>query len=161
MNVLNSYFWTATGVIYFLAVVLCIARKARGPKPTPPEVLEYEAWVRDQLTELYRERAERVEAAFAPRRLLTSVAAENMHRFAQWIQILPKGEVRVGDRAFHASEPFQAIARDDSNTDRAVVSAHGDGRLCIICDRVSYQAIWTGTEWRVEEIQSRQLEIGT
>lgn len=67
MNALNSYFWATSGVIYFIAVILCIGRKSRRPQPTPPEVLEYEAWVKDQLKELYRERAERVEAAFAPR----------------------------------------------------------------------------------------------
>src|SRR5262249_12331827 len=85
---LNSYFWTVSGGIYFLAVVLCIGRKPRPPKPTPPEVLEYEAWVREQLAELYRERAERVETAFAPRHLLDTVAQK--HRgFERWIQLLP------------------------------------------------------------------------
>ena len=160
MSVLNSYFWSATGVIYFLAVVLCIGRKPRRPKPTPHEVLAYEAWVRDQLTELYRERAERVEAAFAPQHLLREVVATKDHEFARWIHLSPKGELRVADSVFNPKETFQAIARDDKDTDRAVVSANGDGRLYIVCHGASYQAIWTGTEWQVEEIQPQQLGGG-
>jgi hypothetical protein len=148
-----------SGAIYFLAVVLCIGRRPRPPKPTPPEVLEYEAWVREQLAELYRERAERVEAAFAPQHLL-GIVAEKHHAFARWIQLLPNGEVRLAGKAFHAKESFQAVARDDTNIERAVVKGNGDDRLYIVSHGVSYQAIWTGAEWRVQETQTAQLEVG-
>ena len=159
MNVLDSYFWSATGVLYFLAVALCIGRKPRGPKPTPPEVLEYEAWVREQLADLYRERAERVEAAFAPNYRLSEISIERHQPFARWVQLLPNGDVRVADCLFQSKQAFQAVARDEKNTERAVVSGNGDGRLGIVCYGVSYQALWTGNEWLVQEMQTGRLEV--
>lgn len=157
MNVLRSPFWIATALIYIVAVMYCIRRKPRPGKPTPRAVLEYEEWVKDQLDQLYRERAERVEAAFAPRVLINHVIDEMRHAFTGWVDLSSDGEIRVADKLFQANDAFQVVARDEFNTDRAVVTGKGNGGVWIQSHGVLYSAFWTGSNWQVEEVQPKKI----
>jgi hypothetical protein len=157
LKTLLSPFWIATGLIYTASVLCCLWRKPRQGKPTPKAVLEYEEWAKSQLELLYQERAERVEAAFLPRLFQDGTVTERLYAFRRWVELSSGGAIRVAGKLFHADASFRVVAKDERETDRAVVTCHGDGVVCILSQGVSYSAMWSEGKWQVEESPRKEI----